>query len=44
MPLNLSLTASTSLLGLGLSTAFAFLGVWLTSRRFAMLNQLKGSD
>jgi hypothetical protein len=44
LPLNLSLTISASLLGLGLSTAFAFLGVWLTSRRFATLHQLKGSD
>jgi hypothetical protein len=35
---------SASLLGLVLATAFAFLGVWLTSGRFAMLNPLTGSD
>ncbi len=43
-PLNLSLTPSTSLLGLGLATTFAFLGVWLTSRRFAPLSPISGSD
>jgi ABC-type antimicrobial peptide transport system permease subunit len=43
-PLNLSLTPSASLLGLALATAFAFLGVWLTSGHFATLNPLTGSD
>jgi ABC-type antimicrobial peptide transport system permease subunit len=43
-PMTLSLTASASLFGLGLATAFAFLGVWLTSRRIAMLNPLAGSE
>ena len=43
-PLTLSLTPSASLLGLGLATAFAFLGVWLTSGRFATLNPLTGGD
>jgi len=43
-PLNLNLTPSASLLGLGLATAFAFLGVWLTSGRFATLNPTPGSD
>ena len=43
-PLILSMTLSASLLGLGLATAFAFLGVWLTSGRFATLNPLTGSD
>ena len=43
-PLTLSLTASAGLLGLGLATAFAFLGVWLTAGRLAALNPLTGSD
>ena len=43
-PLNLNLTPSASLLGLGLATAFAFLGVWLTSGRFATENPTPGSD
>ncbi len=44
VPLNLSLAFSTTLLGLALATVFAFLGVWLTSGRFATLNPLAESD
>jgi ABC-type antimicrobial peptide transport system permease subunit len=43
-PLILNLDLSASLLGLGLATAFAFLGVWLTSGRLASLSPMTGSD
>ena len=43
-PLILRLTPSTSLLGLGLVTVFAILGVLLTTGRFASQNPLSGSD
>ena len=43
-PLTFSLTISATLFGLGLSAAFAFLGVWLTSGRFSAMNHLNGSD
>ena len=43
-PVVLSLTPSTSLLGLGLATAFAFLGIWLTTGRLATLSPLTGSE
>jgi ABC-type antimicrobial peptide transport system permease subunit len=43
-PLTLSLTPSASLLGLGLASAFAYMGVWLTSRDIATLNLLAGND
>lgn len=44
VPLNISLTSSTSLLGLGLAIVFAFLGVWLTSGRITTLNPTAESD
>ena len=40
----LRLTPSSSLFGLGLALVFAFLGVWLSSRRLMVLNPLTGSD
>lgn len=43
-PLNLHLSVSTSLTGLLLSLLFAFLGVWLTSRRLAGLNPQNEND
>jgi ABC-type antimicrobial peptide transport system permease subunit len=43
-PLILNLDLSASLLGLGLATAFAFLGVWLTSGRLASSSPMTGSD
>ena len=43
-PMYLGLTLSATLLGLGLSAVFAFLGVWLTSGRLATMHQLNGSD
>lgn len=43
-PMNLSLTLSASLLGLGLSALFAVLGVWLTSGRESAMHQWNGSD
>jgi ABC-type antimicrobial peptide transport system permease subunit len=42
-PLILSLTPSTSLVGLFLASAFAFFGVWLTSGHLATVNALKGN-
>ena len=39
----LKLTPFSSLAGLGLAVLFAFLGVWLASRRLAGLSPLKGS-
>jgi ABC-type antimicrobial peptide transport system permease subunit len=42
--LKLILTPSSSLLGLGLAMTFAFLGVWLTSRRMATQSPITGSD
>jgi ABC-type antimicrobial peptide transport system permease subunit len=44
VPLNLVLTPTTSLLGILLAAVFAFLGVWLTSRRFAAQSPLIASD
>jgi ABC-type antimicrobial peptide transport system permease subunit len=41
---DMSLTPFSSLLGLGLAGLFAFLGVWLASRRLTALNPLTGSD
>jgi ABC-type antimicrobial peptide transport system permease subunit len=43
-PMSLNLTASASLLGLGLASAFAFMGVWWTSRRFTALRSKAGGD
>jgi ABC-type antimicrobial peptide transport system permease subunit len=43
-PLNLELNLSASLIGLGLATIFAFLGVWLTSGNLAKLNPLTRRD
>jgi ABC-type lipoprotein release transport system permease subunit len=41
---SLSLTTFSSLFGLGLALLFAFLGVWLASRRLNALDPLTGSD
>lgn len=41
---SLSLTPFTSLVGLGLAVIFAFLGVWLASRRLTLLNPQTWSD
>jgi ABC-type antimicrobial peptide transport system permease subunit len=43
-PMPFGLIPSTSLLGLGLATAFAYLGIWLTTRRLAALSPLTGSE
>jgi ABC-type antimicrobial peptide transport system permease subunit len=43
-PMNLGLTLSASLIGVGLAIVFAILGVWLTSGRLATMSQLNGSD
>ncbi len=43
-PVVLSLTPSTSLFGLGLATAFAFLGIWLTAGRLTALSPLTGRE
>jgi len=43
-PLRLTLTASASVLGLGLAAVFSFLGVWLVSGRIATRNLLDGSE
>lgn len=43
-PVVLSLTPSTSLLGLGMATAFAYLGIWLTAGHLAVLSPLTGSE
>lgn len=40
----LRLTPFSSLVGLGLAVIFAFLGVWLASRRLTALKSLSGSD
>ena len=40
----LRLTPFSSLVGLGLAVLFAFLGVWLASRRLTTLKPLMGSD
>ena len=40
----LRLTPISSLFGLGLAIIFAFLGVWLASRRLTLLNPLTGSE
>jgi ABC-type antimicrobial peptide transport system permease subunit len=41
---SLRLTPFSSLVGLGLAGIFAFLGVWLASRRLTALNPLRGGD
>jgi ABC-type antimicrobial peptide transport system permease subunit len=41
---SLSLTPFSSLFGLGLAVIFAFLGVWLASRRLTALNPLTGGE
>jgi hypothetical protein len=41
---SLHLNPLSSLAGLGLAILFAFLGVWLTSRRLAALNPLMGNE
>jgi ABC-type antimicrobial peptide transport system permease subunit len=41
---DLRLTTFTSLFGLGLAAIFAFLGVWLASRRLVALNPLARSE
>jgi ABC-type lipoprotein release transport system permease subunit len=40
----LKLTPASTLIGLGLAVVFAFMGVWLTSARLALVNPLAGSD
>jgi ABC-type antimicrobial peptide transport system permease subunit len=42
--LTLKLTPFSCLIGLGLAVIFAFLGVWLASRRLTEQNPLTGSD
>ena len=42
--LALKLTPLSSLIGLGLAVIFAFLGVWLASRRLTTQNPLTGND
>jgi ABC-type antimicrobial peptide transport system permease subunit len=42
--LALKLTPLSSLIGLGLAVIFAFLGVWLASRRLVAQNPLTGND
>jgi ABC-type antimicrobial peptide transport system permease subunit len=43
-PVILTLTPSTSLLGLGLSIAFVFLGIWLTTGRLGALSPITGGE
>ena len=42
--LTLRLTPLSSLIGLGLAVIFAFLGVWLASRRLTELNLMTGNE
>ena len=43
-PLNLTLSPSAGFIGMGLASLFAFLGVWLTTRRLADLSPLAGRE
>ena len=43
-PLNLSLSPSAALLGMGLAGFFAFLGTWFTTQRLAALSPLAGRE